>query len=112
MKKRNAIMSTAVAGVLALSMAPITANGETSTTVSKPAGAMGSGNVADGQPKSNQFWWPNQLELSALRDHDSRSNPMGEDFDYAQAFNTLDLEFAPYPFDVRGDGVVIQHHVS
>ena len=91
MKKRNAIMSTAVAGVLALSMAPITANGETSTTVSKPAGAMGSGNVADGQPKSNQFWWPNQLELSALRDHDSRSNPMGEDFDYAQAFNTLDL---------------------
>jgi catalase-peroxidase len=91
MKKRNAIMSTAVAGVLALSMAPVTAIGETSTTVSKPAGAMGSGNAVDGQPKSNQFWWPDQLELAPLRDHDSRSNPMGEDFDYAQAFSTLDL---------------------
>jgi len=91
MKKRNSIMSTAVAGVLALSMAPVTAIGETSTTVSKPAGAMGSGNAVDGQPKSNQFWWPEQLELAPLRDHDSRSNPMGEDFDYAQAFSTLDL---------------------
>ena len=99
MKKRNAIMSTAVAGVLALSMAPLTAIGETSTTVSKPAGAMGSGKVADGQPKSNQFWWPNQLELGALRDHDSRSNPMGEDFDYAQAFNTLDLDAVKQDID-------------
>jgi catalase-peroxidase len=60
---------------------------------------MGSGKVADGQPKSNQFWWPNQLELGALRDHDSRSNPMGEDFDYAQAFNTLDLDVVKQDID-------------
>ena len=41
--------------------------------------------------KTNQFWWPEQLNLSTLRDHDASANPLGEDFDYAQAFNTLDL---------------------
>ena len=41
--------------------------------------------------KTNQFWWPEQLNLSTLRDHDANANPLGEDFDYAQAFNTLDL---------------------
>ena len=42
--------------------------------------------------KNNQFWWPDQLDLTPLRDHDARSNPLGEDFDYAEAFNTLDLD--------------------
>jgi len=41
--------------------------------------------------KNNQFWWPEQLDLSSLRDHDSRSNPLGEDFDYKEAFLQLDL---------------------
>ncbi|OEF09005.1 hypothetical protein A1QK_22005 [Vibrio genomosp. F10 str. 9ZD137] len=41
--------------------------------------------------KSNQFWWPDQLDLSPLRDHDSRSNPLGEDFNYKQAFSDIDL---------------------
>ena len=44
-----------------------------------------------GKVRDNQFWWPEQLDLSPLRDHDSRSNPYGADFDYAAAFNTLDL---------------------
>ena len=44
-----------------------------------------------GEPKSNQFWWPNQLDLSPLRDNGKSSNPMGDDFDYAKAFNSLDL---------------------
>ena len=44
-----------------------------------------------GVPKSNQFWWPDQLDLSPLRDHDKSSNPMGDGFDYAKAFNSLDL---------------------
>lgn len=92
MKKRNAIMASAVAGFLTLSVVPIAAIGATSTTVSKPAGAMGSGNVAPDQPRSNQFWWPEQLDVSSLRDHDSRSNPLGEDFNYAAAFNALDLD--------------------
>ncbi|OEE31249.1 catalase/peroxidase HPI [Vibrio genomosp. F10 str. ZF-129] len=41
--------------------------------------------------KSNQFWWPDQLDLSPLRDHDLRSNPLGEDFDYKLAFSDIDL---------------------
>lgn len=58
---------------------------------SKPAGPMGGGAGAPGEARSNQFWWPDQLDLSPLRDHDSRSNPYGDDFDYAEAFNALDL---------------------
>ncbi len=42
-------------------------------------------------PKPNQFWWPDQLDLSTLRQHDARSNPLGADFDYAKAFASLDL---------------------
>ena len=47
---------------------------------------------AKGEPKSNQFWWPDQLNLAPLRDHGQESNPLGEDFDYAAAFETLDLD--------------------
>ena len=48
--------------------------------------------IAQGAPKSNQFWWPQQLDLSPLRDHDAASNPYGDDFNYAEAFNSVDLE--------------------
>jgi len=41
---------------------------------------------------SNKDWWPNQLRLDILRQHSEKSNPMGDDFDYADAFNSLDLE--------------------
>jgi catalase-peroxidase len=44
-----------------------------------------------GEAKSNQFWWPDQLDLGPLRQHSVESNPMGEDFDYAAEFATLDL---------------------
>ncbi|MGB5719181.1 MAG: catalase/peroxidase HPI [Woeseiaceae bacterium] len=47
---------------------------------------------AQGEPKSNQFWWPENLSLSPLRDHGVESNPMGADFDYAEAFARLDLD--------------------
>lgn len=40
---------------------------------------------------SNREWWPNQLNLNILRQHSERSNPMGNDFDYAKEFNSLDL---------------------
>jgi len=43
-------------------------------------------------PKSNQFWWPDQLNLGPLRAHSPESNPMGDDFDYAEAFAQLDLD--------------------
>ena len=47
---------------------------------------------AEGAPKSNQFWWPDQLDLSPLRQHSVESNPLSEDFDYAAEFASLDLD--------------------
>ena len=46
---------------------------------------------AGGGP-SNRDWWPNQLKLNILRQHSSLSDPMGEAFNYADAFKTLDLD--------------------
>ena len=39
---------------------------------------------------TNKTWWPNQVDVSILRQHSSLSNPMGEDFNYKEAFNSLD----------------------
>jgi len=44
-----------------------------------------------GRGASNRDWWPNQLRLDILHQHSSQSNPMGEDFNYAQEFKSLDL---------------------
>ncbi|OIM98237.1 catalase/peroxidase HPI [Idiomarina sp. MD25a] len=44
------------------------------------------------QAKENSFWWPNKLNLEPLRQHSPESNPLDADFDYAKAFNSLDLE--------------------
>ncbi|HWT23542.1 MAG TPA: catalase/peroxidase HPI [Solirubrobacteraceae bacterium] len=44
------------------------------------------------RPQTNRDWWPNQLDLSVLHQHSSLSNPLGEDFDYAEEFKSLDLE--------------------
>ena len=41
---------------------------------------------------ANQQWWPNQLNLKMLHQNPPASNPIGEDFNYAEAFKTLDLE--------------------
>ena len=40
---------------------------------------------------TNRFWWPDQLDLSLLRQNAAESNPMGDDFNYAEEFSTLDL---------------------
>ena len=40
----------------------------------------------------NRDWWPNQLKLSILRQHSPLSNPMGDHFNYTEAFKSLDLE--------------------
>jgi catalase-peroxidase len=42
-------------------------------------------------PRTNRDWWPNQLDLSVLHRHSPLSDPMGEGFDYAQEFRTIDL---------------------
>ena len=54
--------------------------------------------VTDGSPKypagrgtSNQDWWPNRLNLDILHQRSSKSNPMGEEFNYAEEFKSLDL---------------------
>ena len=49
-------------------------------------------NDAAGGGTNNQDWWPNQLKLDILRQHSELTNPMGEDFDYAEEFKKLDLE--------------------
>lgn len=46
---------------------------------------------AAGAGPRNRDWWPNQLKLNILRQHSSLSNPMGEDFNYAEEFKTLNL---------------------
>jgi len=45
-----------------------------------------------GHGTTNRDWWPNKLNLNILRQHSSKSNPMGEDFNYAEEFKKLDLE--------------------
>src|SRR4051812_25483792 len=44
------------------------------------------------RPHTNRDWWPNQLDLSVLHHHSSLSNPLGEDFQYSEAFKELDVE--------------------
>jgi catalase-peroxidase len=46
---------------------------------------------AAGGGTQNRDWWPNQLKLELLHQHSSKSNPMGEDFNYRNAFKSLDL---------------------
>jgi catalase-peroxidase len=46
---------------------------------------------AAGGGTGNRDWWPNQLKLNILRQHSALSNPMGEDFNYAEEFKSLDL---------------------
>ena len=47
--------------------------------------------VTGGHGPTNRDWWPNQLDISVLHQHSALSNPMGEAFDYAKEFRTLDL---------------------
>ena len=47
---------------------------------------------AAGGGTRNHNWWPNQIDLSILRQHSSLSNPMNKDFDYATEFNKIDLK--------------------
>ncbi len=49
-------------------------------------------NPIAGGGTSNRDWWPNQLNLRILHQHDKKSNPMGEDFNYAEEFKKLDLK--------------------
>ena len=42
-----------------------------------------------GEGATNRDWWPNQLDISILHQHDEKSNPMGKDFNYREHFNNI-----------------------
>mgnify|MGYP003632099579 CR=1 FL=1 len=69
-------MTTAMAGLLAFT---------------SPQTILAEVPMNKGEVKSNQFWWPEQLDLNQLRAHDIKSNPYGEKFNYSEAFKSLDL---------------------
>jgi catalase-peroxidase len=50
------------------------------------------GHSTNANATKNADWWPNQLDLSGLRKHSEKSNPMGNDFNYAEEFKSLDLD--------------------
>ena len=54
--------------------------------------ASASAQAAEEMNRTAQFWWPETLDLQPLRANDDRSNPYGEDFDYAKAFASVDLD--------------------
>jgi len=61
------------------------------TTESKCPFSGGNNKTLPQRGNSNQDWWPNQLSLEHLHQHSSLSDPMDKDFNYADAFNSLDL---------------------
>jgi catalase-peroxidase len=63
-------------------------NGESKCPFSGGGGTLAK--QAAGSSPTNRDWWPNQLKLNILRQHSSLSNPMGETFNYAEEFNSLD----------------------
>jgi len=50
------------------------------------------GHSSSTQATKNKDWWPNKLDLSGLRKHSEKSDPMSDDFNYANEFNSLDLD--------------------
>jgi len=60
--------------------------------ISKCPVMHGANKAAASGSTSNQHWWPEQLNLKILNQNSSNVNPMGEDFDYAEAFKSLDLK--------------------
>jgi catalase-peroxidase len=65
---------------------------ENNTAISKCPFHNGTLKKAAGTGTSNSDWWPNQLKLNILRQHSDLSDPMDPDFNYAEAFKSLDLD--------------------
>jgi catalase-peroxidase len=64
----------------------------TAVAVAMAAAVPSSALSNQGMAKATQFWWPEQVDLGPLRQHGAESNPMGDDFNYAEEFKTLDLD--------------------
>ncbi len=69
----------------ARTQSPNLQNGESRCPV-----AHGSSEQHTNSARSNRDWWPEQINLSILHQHDTKSDPMGEDFDYSEEFKKLD----------------------
>ena len=82
----------AVVAMLATSCTQPDATCEASSSSGCPFhGGMATGPSGEaGRGKSLNEWWPNRLDLGVLRQHSEKSDPMGEDFDYREAFSQLD----------------------
>ncbi len=98
MKKRNLLITTVIAGLMVFSLstaAMASAEAKVKTAaeekIKEAAETAAKPGLSKGEAKSNQFWWPEQLNLSPLRQHDTKSNPYGESFNYAEEFKKLDL---------------------
>ena len=108
MMKRDAVRSAVLLAVTACASAAC-GGPEAQSPASKPGGTGDKrGLVTTAPPKGepnklakdasmaptnqNQFWWPERLDLSPLRQQDAESDPMGKDFKYAEAFKKLDLK--------------------
>ena len=63
MKKQHVFLKSTIAGLVSIVLITASAFADTAE-MTKPKGAMDTGNAKEGQPKSNQFWWPDQLDLS------------------------------------------------
>jgi catalase-peroxidase len=61
------------------------------TDTSKAPSMSGADKTTTGRGRSNQDWWPNQLNLKILHQHSPLVNPMGTDFNYAEEFKKLDF---------------------
>ena len=79
--------------IASCSTSPKESNDDMANDASCPFGfdkLKSSGEVIKSEGNTNRDWWPNQLDISVLRQNSSLSNPMGDDFNYAEQFNKLD----------------------
>lgn len=74
---------------LSVSMIGCTTGGKVATSTKPMGGAKG---ASAAPPTSNQFWWPDMLDLGPLRQHSEKSSPMDRNFDYAREFKKLDIK--------------------
>lgn len=79
------------AGII-LALAGCTSQPETTTNEDGGKCPLGHGQAVAGKGPTNGDWWPNQLNLSVLRQHSDLSDPMGESFDYKEEFESLDYD--------------------
>ena len=90
MKTYKTLVVSALVSALFMSINQASASNKNHMT--KPGGTTGIGNTKDNQAKRNLFWWPDQIDLSPLRDNDAHSNPLGDNFNYRDAFARLNME--------------------